>query len=357
MKQLSNRTVSSRLVGRMVEHVKELGLTWDEITKRTGIYPEEIADSSRRVEAHKHYKLVMLLKESGNTLDWFVENNDFKIELFINRQNIIDTIVQDCPILILLTLNAPNLRKSMELYIKYRGLVGNVDKFSLQANENSLSFTFFHEYPEHTCQFVPMINFSFLIAIAEHYLDAEDARRVRYTVKTKSEKLNSMALVYAHWGCYVEWEQDVDSIVIENCNIDRPFPQFNPYVYDILSKKIEEEYQAIFSVTSISHLVEDTILEIIHNQSIGFKSSLVLERICSRMCISKTTLSRRLKEENTTYKEIEKRVKLEESVNLLKNTSMSIGNISYHLGFSCQAAFNRFFNDQMDISPYKFRTN
>lgn len=357
MKQISTRTVSSRLVERMIEDLKGLGLSWDEITKNTGIYPEEIAEPSRRIEAHKHYKLVMLLKESGNTLDWFVENSDFKIELFMNRKNIIEILVHDCPNLILLSLNAPNLRKAMELYIKYRGLVGNVDKFSIQSSDNAISFTFFHEYPEQTCQFVPMINFTFLIAIAEHYLDADDARRIRYTVKTKSEKLNSMALVYEHWGCNVEWDQDLDSIVFENCNIDRPLSHFNPHVYNILLEKIEQEYQTIFSVTSMSHLVEDTILEIIHNPNLDFKSSQVLERICSRMCISKTTLARRLKEENTTYKEIEKRVKLEESVNLLKNTTMSIGNISFHLGFSCQAAFNRFFNDQMYISPSKFRHN
>jgi len=143
--------------------------------------------------------------------------------------------------------------------------------------------------------------------------------------------------------------------VIENCNLEKPFAHFNPYIYNILLEKVEEEYQSIFSVTSISHLVEDTIIDVIHNQSMNFKSTTVLERICNRMCISKTTLARRLKDEGTTYKEIEKKVKLEESVNLLKNTSMSIGNISYHLGFSCQAAFNRFFNDQMDISPSKFR--
>ncbi len=340
----------------MIDNLINLGLTWDEITHSTGIYPEEIADESRRVEATKHYKLLMLLKESGNTLDWFVENSDFKIELFLNRKNVIETLVKDCPNLVLLCLNAPNLVQAMELYIKYRGLVGNVDKLSLQSNDDSLSFMFFHEYPEHTYQFVPMINFIFLIAIAEHYLDADDIRQVRYTVKTKSEKLNSMAIVYEHWGCDVEWEQDTDSIVIENCKLDRPFPHFNPYIHNILLEKVEEDFQAIFSVTSISHLVEDTILEVIHNQNITFKSTLVLERICNRLCISKTTLSRRLKEEDTTYKEIEKRVKLEESVNLLRNTNMPIGNISYHLGFSCQAAFNRFFNDQMDISPSRFRS-
>ena len=123
----------------------------------------------------------------------------------------------------------------------------------------------------------------------------------------------------------------------------------------ILSQKVESEYQRIFEVTSISKLVEDAINEMINNQELTFKSSLAIERVCDRLGISKTTLSRRLKEEETTYKEIEKRVKLEESINLLKNTNMPIGTISLNLGFSCQAAFNRFFNDQMRISPLKFR--
>lgn len=355
MKQDTTKTVSSRLVGRMIENLINLGLTWHQITHSTGIYPEEIADESRRIDVNKHYKLLTLLKESGNTLDWFVENSDFKIELFLNRKNVVETLVKDCPSLVLLCLNAPNLKQAMELYIKYRGLVGNVDKLSFQTTDETLSFMFFHEYPEHTYQFVPMINFIFLISIAEHYLDADDARRVRYTVKTKSEKLNSISLIYEHWGCNVEWEQDIDSIVIENCKLDKPFPHFNPYIHNILLEKVDVEYQSIFEVTSISQLVEDTIIEVIHNQNINFKSTTVLERLCNRLCISKTTLSRRLKEEGTTYKEIEKKVKLEESVNLLKNTTMSIGNISFYLGFSCQAAFNRFFNDQMEVSPSKFR--
>ena len=120
-----------------------------------------------------------------------MDSTDFKFQLFFNRDNVIESLVSDCANLTLLCLNAENLRSALNLYIKYRGLVGNTDKLSLQNTENGVSFAFFHEYPNQVYEFVPMINFIFIISFIEHYL-ADSDTALHYQVKTKSKKI-------AHW--------------------------------------------------------------------------------------------------------------------------------------------------------------
>ncbi len=355
MMKLSNRTVSAKLASSLVQNLLDVGFSWDTITKETGIYPEEILIPTRRINAEQHYKLLTLLQSDNGRLDWFVKPNNFKAELFLNRNNILASLTNDALNLTLLCLNARNLRDAIVLYVKYRSIIGNVDNFSVQNTEHGMTLGFFHEYPELIYQFVPMINFIYIIAIIEHYARGIPSPTLKYQVNVKCQKNHTLETIYNYWNCDVKWEAPLYSLTFDYDDLDSPYAEHNPAVYDILLDKVDKEYQAIVNVTSIRGLVEDAIYELIHNQDVIFKSSLAIKKVCDRLGISQTTLSRRLKDENTTYKEIEKKIKLEESINLLKNTNTPVGIISSNLGFSNQAGFNRFFNDQMNISPLKFR--
>ncbi len=350
MSKLTNRTASPTLTRRLISDLLASGYTWEEITEKSGIYPEEVSNNNRRIEADKHYRLLRLLNETHN-LDWFLDQSDFKLNLLFNRDNILDSLADDSTNYCLLSLNSKNLKQALVHYVMYRSIIANVDRLSIQDIENGLTIAYFHEYPDINYQFVPMINFLFVISIIENYTDDVSS----YCIKTTSEPNNTLAKIYKYWNCEIEWQSQINSLSFTSMHLETDYRQFNEVVYKILLKKVKAEYDELSMDESIQTLVEETIKEIIHSSLLDFKSSLATLRVCNHLGISKTTLARRLKDEDTSYRAIEKKIKLEEGINLLKNTTMPVGNISLKLGFSNQAAFNRFFNDAMNISPLKFR--
>lgn len=347
-----DKSVSGNLAKRLISNVLDLGYSWNEITEKTNIYPEEISGEGQRIDAGRHYKLLRLLNEHNCDLEWFLNQSNFKISLLFDRDNILESLANDCTYLALLCLNSKSLRESLQYYITYRGVIANTDILSLREDDDKVSIAYFYEYPEVSYQFVPMINFIFIISFIEHYTTPQ----LPYHIKTKSKKTNTINTIYRYWNCEVEWESDIESISFENTGMDDKFEQFNPVVQKFLLFKVNTEYNSIFNKeNSVKKMVEDSVREIIRDSSIDYKSSLVAQRLCQRLNVSKATLSRRLKDEGTSFKAVEQNVKLNETINLLKNTNISIGDIALSLGFSTQSSFNRFFSDAMHITPLKFR--
>jgi len=347
---MSNKSISVNLAKRLISNLLDLGYSWDFITEKTNIYPEEL-DENQRIDANRHYKLLKLLDENKKDLDWLLNQSNFKIDLIFNRNNILESLANDSIYLTLLCLNAKNLRESLSYYIKYRDLIGNTDRLEMVESQGEISISYFHEYPEVNYKFVPMINFIFIISFIEHYSE----RKSNYQIKTRSKKTNTLDTIYKYWNCDVVWESNLESIFFKNSKLDTQFSQYNHIAQKFLLHKVESEYNSIFTKISIKKMVEESVRKIIRDTSIDYKSSIAAERVCQRLSVSKTTLSRRLKEEFTSFKTIEQKVKLDESINLLKNTRAPIGDIAFSLGFSTQSAFNRFFSDAIHTTPLKFR--
>ena len=348
---MSNKSISTNLAKRLISNLLDLGYTWGTITEKTNIYPEELSEEQQRIDGDRHYKLLQLLNENKKDLDWFLNQSNFKVDLLFNRNNILESLANDSMYLTLLCLNSKCLRESLCHYIKYRDLIGSTDRLAMNESNGRVSLAYFPEYPEMSYQFVPMINFIFIISFVEHY-----SKRVsNYQVKTKVKKTNTMDTIYKYWNCDVTWDADIESITFDNRELDKRFGQYNKVVQKFLLHKVEAEYNSIFTQNSIKKMVEESVREIIRDTSIDYKSSIAAERVCQRLNVSKTTLSRRLKDEATSFKIVEQKVKLDESINLLKNTKASIGDIAFNLGFSTQSAFNRFFSDAMNTTPLKFR--
>ncbi|PJC87206.1 hypothetical protein CSW98_04705 [Vibrio sp. HA2012] len=351
MNKSHNKSVSGNLAKRLIANLLDLGYAWNDITEKTGIYPEELNGDGQRIDADRHYKLLRLLNEHDCDLEWFLNQSNFQISLLFDRDNILESLANDSTYLALLCLNSRSLRESFQYYIKYRGVIANTDNLSIREDNNQVSIAYFYEYPEVSYQFVPMINFIFIISFIEHYTTP----KLPYHIKTKSKKTNTISTIYSYWNCEVEWESDIDSISFENTGMDEEFTQYNSVVQKFLLFKVNSEYNSIFQENSVKKMVEDSVREIIRDSSVDYKSSFVATRVCQRLNASKTTLSRRLKDEGTSFKAVEQKVKLNESINLLKNTNTSIGDIAFSLGFSTQSAFNRFFSDAMHTTPLKFR--
>lgn len=350
MKDLSRKSVCASLTNRIILNLLEMGYTWDDITKKSTIHPEEVATAHNRIPATKHYHLLTLLHQGGGE-KWFLKRKDFSEDFFFNNENILDMFSEHAPHFSLLCLNSQSLREAINNYIKYRDIIGNVDTINCTLDGNSVTLEYFYEFEESNYQFVSMINFIFISFIVNHYLD----EKITFLVHSKSEKNNIFLNIFGYWGCNVEWAATKNAISFTTTHLDRPFSKFNDSLFYILKKMVDTDYARVTTTDNIKEKVEQAIRESINKSTDDVKSGTFLNEICSRLSMSKTTLSRRLKSMDTSYKVIEKQVKLEEAVRMLNNSSLSIGDISWKLGFAAQSAFNKFFVDSMNITPLKFR--
>lgn len=345
------KSVSASLEARLIQTLLDSGFTWENISAQTGIYPADIHVPSGRIDAGKHYRLLALLNRHASDIDWFIDSSSFENQFLFNKDNILQALSQDAFSLTLLCLNAPCLHDALQCYIRYRYIIGNVDSLTMSEDGEHIAIAYFNEYPEINFHSVAMINFIFLIAIIEHYAPGQHA----YQIKTRIAENRMVAHVYQYWRCRVEWSCNIDSISFSAKEIHHPYSQFNPVMHTLLLNQVEREYQAICEATGFSKIVERTIYEQLLKDREDFNSREVLDRICSQYKLSRSTVFRKLQQEGSSFRELEKHVKLSESMNMLKNTSMTIAEISQVLGFSSQAAFSKFFDHALHVSPLKYR--
>jgi AraC-like DNA-binding protein len=77
--------------------------------------------------------------------------------------------------------------------------------------------------------------------------------------------------------------------------------------------------------------------------------------IATQLAMSERSLTRKLKNEGTSYKELYNHVQTERAKNFLRNSSLSISDIADRLGYSEPAVFTRAFATQTAMAPLKWR--
>ncbi len=345
-------SISPKLENVIVEHLLDMGIRWETITQQTGIYPEEIQSEDSRISPETHYKLLtMLHRECG--VDWFLSGEGFDVDYFLNKNNVLDSFCEPSYSYAVLCLNSKSLEQAIHNYIHFRSVIGNVDRLEYHTDgKGNSEFGYFHYFPELNYSFVTLVNFIFIVFIVNHYAGHENTR---FYVTCSNQRNALLENLYHYWNCDVTWEQKSDTIKFSCDNLSNDYPHYNNAVYQLTLNRIEDEYDKVQDVGSIRSIIETILKEMINEPDVEFKSRIALDKICDTLHLSKNTLARKLRNQNTTYKFIERKIKLDEAIRMLKDTENSIGEISYNLGFSSQSAFNRFFSDLMNITPLKFR--
>lgn len=80
-----------------------------------------------------------------------------------------------------------------------------------------------------------------------------------------------------------------------------------------------------------------------------------VDEVAYQLGQSGPTLRRHLAKENTSFQELVDKCRMEKASELLKNSSLTIDDISYHLGFSAPSGFSRAFKDWTGCAPSIYR--
>ncbi len=81
------------------------------------------------------------------------------------------------------------------------------------------------------------------------------------------------------------------------------------------------------------------------------------QHIADIMQVNRRTIQRRLKAENTSFKELLANIRIKLAQQYLRETNLSLADISNELGYSEPSAFMRFFKQQTGLTPMNYRRN
>jgi AraC-like DNA-binding protein len=145
------------------------------------------------------------------------------------------------------------------------------------------------------------------------------------------------------------FEQEKSAIVFKKEYLDMPNPNPQPYIKELLSRHadtLEEEIDK-------NKLFQDKVRKIVlsHLES----GSVNLEVIAKELNVSSRSIYRKLKSENTFYKQLLSEVRKGLAQDYLKEGSFSINDISFKLGFSESSAFHRAFKRWFGTNPGQYR--
>lgn len=135
-------------------------------------------------------------------------------------------------------------------------------------------------------------------------------------------------------GCSVLWDMSQDSIRMTTQTLELRIPTFDPRQRDLLSRYGETLLERLPRPgTAFRSQVERLILE-------GFTDGAPsAEQIARCLGMSRRTLTRRLADDGLTYRQILDGVRLDVAHSYLRDTELSLAEISFQLGYADQAAF------------------
>lgn len=153
---------------------------------------------------------------------------------------------------------------------------------------------------------------------------------------------------YRVFNCCLKFNEATPAIIFRNQILNQALPAPNPGLLAALKREADLELTKMPSATPLIIQVKEIILNTLPHRS-------NIKEIASSLHLSARTLQRKLRQLQTTFKAIEKDLLLKLAKKLLVHEERSIDEIAYLLGFSAGSALIRFFKNEMNVSPKKYK--
>jgi AraC-like DNA-binding protein len=153
-----------------------------------------------------------------------------------------------------------------------------------------------------------------------------------------------------YFGCEVEFNCSQNSILYDDKNIEFDSTSKNPALANHLYNYLNESLQELTTLT-LTQQVSHTIDSLFDNRSVN------VNEVAREMAMSERTLQRKLRQEGSSFNEINKQFKLQKAQYWLLEKKLRQGEIGHRLGFSSQSNFSRFFKLETGYSPNGYMSN
>lgn len=150
------------------------------------------------------------------------------------------------------------------------------------------------------------------------------------------------------FNCPVKFAQANTHLVFKRKYLDFKLPKRSSYLHSVLTRHIESLLKKFRPEPSLTDKVKQLV-----DRKLS-KDSVDAAHIAEKLCMSRHTLYRKLKQEGMAYHELVDQVREEKALRYLKEEKLSLSEIAFLLGFSELSAFSRAFKRWTGESPAKY---
>lgn len=226
-------------------------------------------------------------------------------------------------------------------------LMTDTQLYKVQDEGETGSITIFRDAPRRG---IEISNESSIVATLTviHKITGVDIRPVKVSFAHSAPE--RVDLYEDFFSCPVHFSQKYNQLVFRSEDLDIKSVKADRSINQFMLERLQEKAEGI--EVSADKLLNDTrnLIKDALPSGIPFAAE-----IGKHLGMSNRTLSRRLSEKGTTYRQLVQDTQQEISTELLRNTSETISEIAFQAGFSEQSAFNRAFKRWTNQSPLEYR--
>lgn len=165
--------------------------------------------------------------------------------------------------------------------------------------------------------------------------------RTIYDKEGDNDKLNN------YFKCPIQYATNEFALLFDSSILDFPILTANNQLLSIIEKLIIEMKER-GQESNLSNAIRKYLLQCLPTIDVDIKT------VAQNLNFGERTLQRRLRKENTSYREILNSVRIELSERYIEE-NISFAEIAYLLGFDSQSAFNKFFQKHFQKQPSIFK--
>jgi AraC-like DNA-binding protein len=316
----------------LINTLQREGIAHSEILASAGLTPQILADQDARVPLRQYLRL------------W-----DFAIhrtgDAALGLKSGTRKDVSDMGIVGHVVYNSENLAQGLEQYIRLFDVVNDAVCLSLRSDDKNCALSFVHKYPEYYC--IPDIERSLVLALyrtRKWVGQALPLESVHF-----SHKAPAYESVYRRtFGCPVFFNQDECKLVFASQYLQLQSPHTNPYIRRAALQYANGLLERIRNLS----LAEQVKACLYRDNAIA---DVTVDRVASRLNMSKQTLYRKLKVEGLFFQRLVETVRFDKARQMLSQSGLSTSEIALLLGFSELSAFSRAFKRWSGMSPKRYR--
>lgn len=245
------------------------------------------------------------------------------------------------------TIGCPNLRRVILRICDFFRLLSDEFHFTLHEQGNEAALSIKHTPPEgiNNDYFIGM-----LFTIFWRYLSwLMDGPLLLQRIYLRCEQAEWQDAANSVFTCPVYYAQAKNQIVFSNQYLHRPVKQTQETLSRFLGHAPECLMSHYQSTDSLSQQVRQVLTD---SQELD---AVTLETLAPRFSCSAQSLSRKLRQEGHPFQQLKDKVRKSRTIHLLRNSELSIADISAQVGFAEEAVFYRTFKKWTGLTPGAYR--
>jgi len=326
-------TIHASFVKELYYYAIEQGAPVESLTKMTGLQAEHFNNLDARIPVQKIAALWQAAVE-------LTANPALGLQLGASSHP------NNAGIISLVCMNSPTLSEMISRIIRYMRLIAESDHHELIEKNTTVEWFFQIEAPE--CFTTYAIERSFAMAL--NWVNTFTGITIEpLELHFQYRAPDYLAEYKKVFSSPLLFEQQSNAIIFDKQILTLPAKTYNAYLDELLQQQATKLLQALGTDHGLKQQTQKLIIKQLPTGNLN------VEAISEKLNMSRRTLARKLKEENTSFQDLVEKTRKELATDYLQQHTLSINDIAFMLGFSESSAFSRAFKRWFGNNPQEYR--